>query len=69
MKAANVVMASGRYAFTTDFRSLFGSQDLAASKEIIMYRKYDASVAPAVTHHVASYSNTTESQAPAPNLS
>lgn len=69
VKAANVVMASGRYAFTTDFRSLFGSQDLAASKEILMYRKYDASVAPAVTHHVASYSNTTESQAPAPNLS
>lgn len=69
VKAANVVMSSGRYSFTSDFRSLFGSQDLAANKEIIMYRKYDASVAPAVTHHVASYSNTTESQAPAPNLS
>lgn len=69
VKAASVVMSSGRYSFTSDFRSLFGSQDLAANKEIIMYRKYDATVAPAVTHHVASYSNTTESQAPAPNLS
>lgn len=68
VRAANVVMSSNRYSFTSDFRSLFGSQDLASNKEIIMYRKYDAAVSPAVTHHIASYSNLTESQSPAPNL-
>ena len=31
-----------------------------------MFRAYDAAIC--VTHHVASYSNTTESQGPAPNL-
>lgn len=67
VRAANVVMSSGRYAFTSDFRSLFGSQNLSANKEVIMYRFYDA--AQGVTHHIASYSNLTESQTPAPNLS
>lgn len=67
VRAANVVMSSGRYDFTSDFRSLFGSQDLAGNKEVIMYRHYDA--AQGVTHHIASYSNLTESQSPAPNLS
>lgn len=64
--AANVVMSSGRYSFTSDFRSLFGSQDLKGNAEVIMYRHYDAALS--VTHHVASYSNLTESQSPAPNL-
>jgi starch-binding outer membrane protein, SusD/RagB family len=64
--AANFVMASGKYTFTSDFRSLFGSQDLAANKEVIMYRHYDAALG--VTHHIASYANTTESQPQAGNL-
>lgn len=64
--AAEIVMNSGRYQFTSDFRSLFGSQDLASNKEVIMYRHYDAALS--ITHHVASYSNLTESQGPAPNL-
>lgn len=64
--AAEMVMNSGRYQFTSDFRSLFGSQDLASNKEVIMYRHYDAALS--ITHHVASYSNLTESQGPAPNL-
>ena len=64
--AANLVMNSGAYQFTSDFRSLFGSQDLAGNKEVIMYRHYDAALS--ITHHVASYSNLTESQGPAPNL-
>ncbi|HPV18906.1 MAG TPA: RagB/SusD family nutrient uptake outer membrane protein [Prolixibacteraceae bacterium] len=65
--ASNLVVSSGKYSFASDFRSLFGSMDLAANKEVIMYRHYDAALG--VTHHVASYSNTTESQVPAPNLS
>lgn len=65
--AADFVKTSAKYSFTSDFRSLFGSEDLSSNKEVIMYRVYDAALA--VTHHVASYSNTTESQGPAPNLS
>jgi hypothetical protein len=64
--AANLVMSSGKFTFTSDFRSLFGSQDLANNKEVIMYRPYDAALG--VTHAIASYSNLTESQSPAPNL-
>lgn len=67
-KAADLVVKSGKYTFTSDFRSLFGSQDLASNKEVIMYRAYDATVSPAVTHAIASYSNLYESQSPAPNL-
>ena len=51
--AANLVMNNGAYQFTSDFRSLFGSQDLAGNKEVIMYRHYDAALS--ITHHVASY--------------
>jgi len=67
-EAAEYVMSSNNYAFDTDFRSLFGTigSGLASSKEVIMYRHYDATLS--VTHHVASYSNGTESQTPAPNL-
>lgn len=67
-KAADLVVKSGKFTFTSDFRSLFGSQDLASNKEVIMYRAYDATVSPAVTHAIASYSNLYESQSPAPNL-
>lgn len=65
--AADLVKLSGKYSFTSDFRSLFGSEDLSSNKEVILYRVYDAAIG--VTHHVGSYSNTTESQSPASNLS
>jgi hypothetical protein len=67
VRAADLVKLSGKYSFTSDFRSLFGSEDLSSNKEVILYRVYDAAIG--VTHHVASYSNTTESQGPAANLS
>jgi len=68
VRAADLVMASSNYAFTTDFRTLFGSigSGLSNSREVIMYRHYDAAIG--VMHHVASYSNLTESQAPSANL-
>ena len=68
VEAADFVMASGRYEFDTNFRSLFGTigSGLAGSKEVILYRHYDGALS--VTHHIASYSNGTESQSPAPNL-
>ncbi len=67
VRAADIVRLSGKWTFTSDFRSLFGSEDLSGNKEVILYRVYDAALG--ITHHVASYSNTTESQGPAPNLS
>ncbi len=67
VQAADIVIESGKWSFSSDFRSLFGSENLAGNKEVLMYRQYDAGLG--VTHHVASYSNTTESQSPAANLS
>lgn len=64
--AANVVIASNKYQINSDFRSLFGSDNLAANKECIMYRHYSATQT--VTHAIASYSNTNENQTAAPNL-
>lgn len=64
--AAKLLMDSGRYGIVLDFRSLFGSKDLTSSKDVVMYRKYDA--AQGVTHSVASYCNVTESRAYGPNL-
>lgn len=66
VQAADLVMASNKYAINSDFRSLFGSDNLATNKECILYRHYSA--AQAVTHAIASYSNCTEAQAVAPNL-
>jgi starch-binding outer membrane protein, SusD/RagB family len=66
IKAADFVKQSAKYTFTSDFRSLFGSEDLSANKEVILYRVYDATIG--VTHHIASYSNLTESQPQGANL-
>ncbi len=66
VQAAEVIMEAGKWSFTSDFRSLFGSQDLGPNKEVIMYRHYDVGLG--VTHSIASYSNITEGQASAANL-
>jgi hypothetical protein len=66
VKAAQIVIDSKKYSFSSDYRSLFGSEDLSANKEVILFRQYDAAIG--VTHHIASYSNGYESQSPAPNL-
>jgi len=67
VRAADLVIQSGKWSFGSDFRSLFGSENLAGNPEVIMYRQYDAALS--ITHSIASYSNTTESQSPASNLS
>lgn len=66
IQAGDLVAASAKYSISSDFRSLFGSDNLSSNKECIMYRHY--SPTQAVTHAVASYSNCTEAQAVAPNL-
>ena len=65
-EAAEIVINSGKYAINTPLRDLFGSLDLKGNKEAIMYRHYTFEK---LKHHVGSYSNGIESQAPAPNLS
>jgi starch-binding outer membrane protein, SusD/RagB family len=66
VQAGGLVITSGKWNFTRDFRSLFGSESLASHPEMLMYRTYDAALT--VTHSIASYSNITESQTPAANL-
>lgn len=66
LEASEYIINSKKWNISGDFRTLFGSQDLKGHKEVLMYRHYDAALS--VTHHIASYSNGQESQAPAPNL-
>lgn len=66
MKFAEIVMDSGKYAFDTDFRSLFGSEKQVGS-EALMFREYSAELG--LTHCIASYSNLDENQASMANLS
>jgi hypothetical protein len=64
--AANVVMQSGKWSFGSNYRALFGSENLTGNTEVIMHRTYDAALT--LTHSIASYSNITESQGQAGNL-
>ena len=66
VEAANIVMNSGQYAFTSDFKALFASESLAGNKEVILFRTYDATLG--ITHHIGSYSNGTESNGGNANL-
>lgn len=65
-EAADVVINSGKYAISGDFRSLFGSDDLSGNKECLLFRHYDAGQT--ITHCIASYCNLTENQSAAANL-
>src|SRR5690606_23932610 len=64
--AAEIVMDSGKFSFSSDFKSLFASDDLTGNGEVIMMRAYDAALT--VTHHITSYSNGTESNPGNANL-
>ena len=59
VKAAEVVMNSGKYRFTSSFKDLFASADLKGNEEVLLYRHYDAGLQ--VYHCVGSYSNGAES--------
>ncbi len=47
-------MSNANYKFTSDFKALFASDNLAGNAEVIMYRAYDAALQ--VTHSIGSYS-------------
>ena len=52
--AAEQLMNSGRYQVWDDYRAIFSSDNLAANKEVILYRQYEAAK---VTHALLSYNN------------
>jgi len=65
-RAAEIVMESGKFSFSSDFKSLFSSDNLAGNGEVIMWRHYDAALS--VTHHITSYNNGTETMPGNANL-
>jgi hypothetical protein len=68
VKAAEIVMNTGSYnCNNTDFRSLFGSNDLSGSPEVIMFRRYDTGKNS--SHSVASECNFLDSRYTSANLS
>lgn len=64
VQAAEVVMNSNKYACSKDFRSIFGSDDLAGHPEVIFYRHYTTGK---TNHCLGSYSNGIEKN-PGANL-
>ena len=66
VEAAGIVINSGKYNFTRDFKSIFSSESLAGHPEVLLYRVYDAALG--VTHGIGSYSNGTETNGVDPKL-
>jgi hypothetical protein len=66
VEAAQIVINSNKFIFTSDFKALFTSESLVGNQEVLMYRIYDAALS--ITHSVGSYSNGTESQPASANL-
>ncbi|MDR2358968.1 MAG: RagB/SusD family nutrient uptake outer membrane protein [Prevotellaceae bacterium] len=66
IEAGDYVIASGKYDIVTDFRSLFGSENLAGNADCILYRHYSQDVE--ITHSIATYCNLNESLNPCANL-
>lgn len=64
VKSAEMVMNTNKYNCSKDFRSIFGSEDLAGHPEVIFYRNYTTAKA---MHSIASYSNGIEYET-SPNL-
>lgn len=53
VKAAEVVMNSGKYSFSSSFKDLFVSENLADNKEVLLYRHYDDALG--IRHPIGSY--------------
>jgi len=66
IEASELVMNSGQFDFSSDFKSLFSSESLDGNKEVILWRTYDAALG--VTHHIGSYQNGTETMGVDGNL-
>lgn len=66
VEAGDIVINSGKYNFTRDFKSIFSSESLAGHPEILLYRAYDLALT--ITHGIGSYSNGIEGVGVNPNL-
>ncbi|MDR3351295.1 MAG: RagB/SusD family nutrient uptake outer membrane protein [Prevotellaceae bacterium] len=53
--AANEIMQSGKYELGASYKAVYNSENLNASKEMILYKEYLAGVA---THSIQAYTNT-----------
>ena len=60
VRAAEIVMDSGKYHFTSSYKDLFASENLAGNEEVMLYRHYDAGLQ--VYHCIGSYNAGAESQ-------
>jgi hypothetical protein len=56
--AADIVIASNKFNFTRDVKTLFTSESLVGHPEVLMYRVYDAALGQ--MHSIGSYNNGTE---------
>ncbi len=52
-EAAQIV--ADKYSLSSDYPSLFNSQSLSSTSEVLLWRAYDASLTPAVNHFVVGY--------------
>jgi hypothetical protein len=68
IEAGNFVINSGKYAINTDFRKLFGGDDLKTDSECILYRIYMDVADPDIYHCVATYCNMRENMSANANL-
>lgn len=59
VKAAEVVMDSGKYSFGSSFKDLFVSENLAGNPEVLLYRHYDEALQ--VRHPIGSYNSGSDS--------
>lgn len=59
VQAAELVMDSGNYAFTSPYKDLFVSEDLASNQEVLLYRHYDEGLQ--VRHPIGSYNGGSDS--------
>ena len=66
IEAGDYVINIGKYDIAGDFRSLFGSENLASNTECILYRHYDQGAE--ITHSIATYCNMNESTSFGANL-
>lgn len=55
IEAGDLVMNSGRYAITMDYKSQFTSEDLRGKQDVLLYRAYAAELG--VTHQIGTLSN------------
>ena len=60
VRAADIVMKSGKYSFGSSYKDLFASADLGGNPEVLLYRHYDGALQ--IQHCVGSYCAGQESQ-------